>query len=475
MSDETQAQALAEWLAAPPGTAPPSGLDPEVIEAVYALRPEMAPAPRVSVEDILADVVSGPVSAPDASEPVHLAEVIELGPLRREQTASRAARPSSPAANPGTERPRPTIDTPSNSTPISPRWFLGTIGGVAALAAALALFILVPALKGGVLLKPAVSDLAMVTENEKAPAPDKATTSTEAEDADFEQAEPADEMAFDLTLKANEQPSKNVAPTGGQSLQDGGVLDTIASADSDPAASMPPGEKKESLARPNPPPPSASFGNSTALPSVVRDESIASEPFPTPAAEERVASAATRAPETEMDMADDEMDLATKDSESRTRQSKPKRKAAAASREDSGRSYASSPVTLSQLANQAKPTSESPVTLLSNENAVLQSAQDYERNQNWVQAAKVYERAISTVRPIVGQKFAAASSALFLEAGRKDLAIRVANRCGALSAINTSHLSMCYYSLGQARQAAKQDSLARQAYMEAIRLNNLRD
>ncbi|MCB9742816.1 MAG: hypothetical protein H6740_09460 [Alphaproteobacteria bacterium] len=60
MSPEDQASQLARWLAERPGVEPPEGLDPEVIEAVYALRPDLAPAPRVTVDDILAGVTSGP-------------------------------------------------------------------------------------------------------------------------------------------------------------------------------------------------------------------------------------------------------------------------------------------------------------------------------------------------------------------------------------------------------------------------------
>ncbi len=66
MSDEIPAQRLAEWLKSPPGTAPPDGIDPDVLAAVWALVPDRAPAPRVSLDDILSRVESGPfaTSAP---------------------------------------------------------------------------------------------------------------------------------------------------------------------------------------------------------------------------------------------------------------------------------------------------------------------------------------------------------------------------------------------------------------------------
>lgn len=60
MTPEMQASLLAEWLEKPPGTAPPEGVDSDALEAIYALRPELAPAPRVSIDDILAGVSEGP-------------------------------------------------------------------------------------------------------------------------------------------------------------------------------------------------------------------------------------------------------------------------------------------------------------------------------------------------------------------------------------------------------------------------------
>ena len=64
--EERQASTLADWLEAGPGAPPPEELDPEVIEATYALRPSMAPAARVSLDDILAGVTAGPF-APHAA------------------------------------------------------------------------------------------------------------------------------------------------------------------------------------------------------------------------------------------------------------------------------------------------------------------------------------------------------------------------------------------------------------------------
>ena len=100
MTEEQKAQTLAQWLEDP--TAPfPSGLDPEVLEAMGVLRPEWVPAPRVTSEEILGDSLR-------AGE-----GVVDLGTVRSKRL---------------------------------PLWaFFGGLGGVGAMAAAaLALFAVFP-------------------------------------------------------------------------------------------------------------------------------------------------------------------------------------------------------------------------------------------------------------------------------------------------------------------------------------------
>lgn len=62
--DPAVAQALAEWLRAAPGTPPPQSLPIGVVETTYALRPELAPAPRLSIDDVLEGLSDGPLAAP---------------------------------------------------------------------------------------------------------------------------------------------------------------------------------------------------------------------------------------------------------------------------------------------------------------------------------------------------------------------------------------------------------------------------
>ena len=66
MTPEEQAQVLSRWLESPAGTNPPGDLDPDVVESMYALRPDLAPMARVSADDILASLTAGPLADPAA-------------------------------------------------------------------------------------------------------------------------------------------------------------------------------------------------------------------------------------------------------------------------------------------------------------------------------------------------------------------------------------------------------------------------
>ncbi len=66
MSENSDIQRLVTWLESHPGDPPPADLDPEVVEAVYLLRPDLAPAPRVGMEDIFARIKNGPLAHEDS-------------------------------------------------------------------------------------------------------------------------------------------------------------------------------------------------------------------------------------------------------------------------------------------------------------------------------------------------------------------------------------------------------------------------
>ena len=86
MNEERQAQLLAEWLEAPEGTPVPEGLDLDVAEAMWVLKPELAPAPRMSSADLLASLDVAPVAAA-AAVPASIdqgeAEVIDFASRRK--------------------------------------------------------------------------------------------------------------------------------------------------------------------------------------------------------------------------------------------------------------------------------------------------------------------------------------------------------------------------------------------------------
>jgi HAMP domain-containing protein len=66
MTQEEQATVLARWLSGPPGTPPPTELDPEVVESVYALRPDLAPAAELDLDELLGSVTTGPLASAEA-------------------------------------------------------------------------------------------------------------------------------------------------------------------------------------------------------------------------------------------------------------------------------------------------------------------------------------------------------------------------------------------------------------------------
>lgn len=89
MTPEEQAKALSEWLEQPPGSPPPEGIDKEVLETIYVFQPERAPAAKISVQDILQIVESGPYApqnpqqeTPDSSKN---AGVVVLSQERRKR------------------------------------------------------------------------------------------------------------------------------------------------------------------------------------------------------------------------------------------------------------------------------------------------------------------------------------------------------------------------------------------------------
>lgn len=168
---------LASWLdeaSAGASVDPPAELESDVVEAVLALRPDLAPAPRVTIDDILADLSEGPLARSDAEKAAeaHAASALaaflasDAGPALDENASEAlfALRPdlapaprvtiddildaveegplSTPADNviplaTAQRAAQPTADAPPPQAQTRPWWTLPGLGLLAAAAAAM--------------------------------------------------------------------------------------------------------------------------------------------------------------------------------------------------------------------------------------------------------------------------------------------------------------------------------------------------
>lgn len=89
MSEEKRAQLLARWL--DQAGDPPEDLEPDVVEAMVALRPDLAPPPRVDLDEILASVREGPLAAEPQGEVVPFPAPPEDPPRAEEAPRARVS------------------------------------------------------------------------------------------------------------------------------------------------------------------------------------------------------------------------------------------------------------------------------------------------------------------------------------------------------------------------------------------------
>ncbi len=127
MNEEKDAALLAEWLDKP-GSDVPEGLDPAVRGAVYSLRPDLAPKARVGLEEVFAEVTTGPFGTMDPEGP----PVVGGGSPRPRGGARVAAVGHEAASVP---------ERPGRAGPV-PWWRRPVVG--AALAAGLAMALVLP-------------------------------------------------------------------------------------------------------------------------------------------------------------------------------------------------------------------------------------------------------------------------------------------------------------------------------------------
>lgn len=444
MSIEQQAEQLAQWLAANPGTPPPEDVDPEVIEAVYSLRPELAPSANIDLDDILNSIERGPFQQQteeislQSRPPVAMAEVIELSQMRVSQRASK----SEPLLGAGGRGPRQrTTPTPSPTQRlnVSPRFLVGSIGGVALLAAACALFILVPALQGEMRVQPSTPSLAKNTfVAEPATAP--ADTIIEADAIDGEL----------TTTKKEATPARDDTPIPPPSTKSdisrsvASLSERTAMKDIAPAETASIADEKEGSSR------LAVAGTVEKTRSMGSMATTASRPVLEASATQEVVRAKKQRQKSASKRADMPDDMAEAEPSA-----------------DEAMGQWRSPVA-------PYPRDWSPPALNDREQQVQSEATAFDERSNWSAAALVFQTAIPKSKSQVGQYFAAEATVRFLKASQVDRAIKAANRCVALSAQNTAHLSRCYCVLGDAYQAIGDEKKARTAYEKADRLNRKR-
>ena len=88
MNEQEQAQVLSNWLAKPVGTPAPSGLDPDVLESVYAMQPDRAPMPTLTADDIFADFQALTASAVAAAPQDVVSEPVEVAAIPRTEVSA---------------------------------------------------------------------------------------------------------------------------------------------------------------------------------------------------------------------------------------------------------------------------------------------------------------------------------------------------------------------------------------------------
>lgn len=125
MTEDKQSAALARWLDAGGRGDPPAGIDEDVLEALFALRPDLAPAPQLDLDDLLAGITTGPFAATADDEPG--GEVVPF-PV--------------PASLPADADPD-VLSAPRARPAARPWWRQWAVGGVAGTLAAAAAVLLV--------------------------------------------------------------------------------------------------------------------------------------------------------------------------------------------------------------------------------------------------------------------------------------------------------------------------------------------
>ncbi len=493
-TEEARAQLLADWLSQPPGTDPPAGLEPEVVAAVYAVRPDLAPSPRTRIGDVLGRVTTGPFAEAQGDG----GEVVSLSAARARAAEREASRTTTRTEAPA-RRAQRTLR----------RWWLAPALGVGAAAAA-ALLLVVP--MAGRYLSPTAQQLAedvptMPSPEATAAAPAEpspvATPSIDAVPVIAEAATEGEAPADDGTLeRARSEALEAAGPSGGAGTV--GVTGGDAGGASG-SGGAPAREDVQSLGyaadkdAPAPPPapvtatvppaePSAIAETSSAQPSSggksddgwffgETSEKKAAEPKKEKAAEGRASTRAEEADEEQM--AGAVAQTATKapasKASSKPSSSAPVGSAAPASAPATSTSttaLAASSTDLALARASAVPSdySASAATARGDVASAFSEASSASADA----ALAIYGRYMADADTIVAQEATLRAAAVERRRGRNDTALGLVNRTIAAKPNNTPALSMLQLTRGDLYAARGDASTALAAYQEAARLNAAR-
>jgi hypothetical protein len=125
MNEDKQAAALGRWLDSGGQGHAPEGIDADVLEAIYAIKPELAPPASVSIDDILGDVTEGPFAQ-------------DMTPVGGEVVPFPV-----PTSRPHEDFADEDASTPDEASSKGPWWIRWGTGGVAGSLAAAAAVLLV--------------------------------------------------------------------------------------------------------------------------------------------------------------------------------------------------------------------------------------------------------------------------------------------------------------------------------------------
>jgi tetratricopeptide (TPR) repeat protein len=430
MTPEDQARRLAEWLESPSGQEAPPPIDVDALETVYALRPEFAPAARVTVDDILAEVRTGPFAVQPTG-----GVVIDFASRRR-------------------------------------RLITRVVGGSGALlAAALALVILLPRMSMDQLAESPTQDVEIEASRmaaqtaTDAPVADAAvdTPDAPAEEADEEE-EIAQLLDKEIAIGGEIAPMLDVIS---EDLSRGTAGMGSAGSTSSTGGSLAFGgkaaeEQREVIAPPV-------IAAPEPEPTVVESFSLSADMAPTSAAPSAASGMRSEMEKLEeaaasrYDEADDYDDVS--DVVERKRSTKPSPRRAAKKQKErasspapaAGREAGSS---LNDLARAAQPTDFNPPAA---------SASSSTR----AQAAATYEAAIAPPTA-EGQANAMRAATLWTQSGDHARASGALREGLSLSTANTPARSYLLWMYGQSLQRQGDTAGARSAYQSAIQLNDAR-